>query len=372
MISKMDSRSILVLLSLLVSALYAPLNVAGESLFSPATPQHSKNTFYQNSDLISAPKMEAPPSDVSAIEALAIKPLAKASGVNGLSLDTSAQKTLPHKTFRLPNVHPGRDPVYAYAKTLLAKALTVTQGKYGTFDLQVSHQEAAQERQLRSLEHDMLDITWSVSSADREKQHRAVPIPIMAGLFGKRIMIIRANDNRFDEPLSLEKLKLMRAVQGYDWPDTRIFRHNKIPVLETTYKASFRIVSEGFADMFPRSVMEIQHELENQPADSELKIEPNLLISYPSPLFYFVASDQEGLANRIAEGLTILLESGEFQKILMSQPVYEESMSLMRGRTIVELNNPLLSEHSKVALSRYLTYFKLDALTGDSEPFKEN
>jgi len=280
-----------------------------------------------------------------------------AESTGSTSLEKDSKAALPHRILRLPNVHPGRDPVYAYAKTLLSKALEVTEDKYGTFELKVSKQEVAQERQLRSLEHDMLDITWSVSSIDREKQHRAIRIPIMGGFFGKRIMLIRAVDNRFDAPLSLESLKSMRAVQGYDWPDTRIFRHNEIPVLETTYQASFRIVSEGFADMFPRSVMEIQHELDKQP-DNTLKIEPHLLVSYDSPLFYFVASDQEALANRISEGLTILLESGEFQTLLKAQAVYQESMTLMRGRTVIEIENPLLSEQSKAALKHYLTYFE--------------
>ena len=113
--------------------------------------------------------------------------------------------------------------------------------------------------------------------------------------------------------------------------------------------------------MFPRSVMEIIHELDKQP-DSTLKIEPHLLVSYNSPLFYFVASDQEALANRISEGLTILLESGEFQAFLKAQPVYQESMTLMRGRTVIEIENPLLSEQSKVALKHYLTYFEPDFL----------
>ncbi|WOI38121.1 amino acid ABC transporter substrate-binding protein [Alteromonas sp. CI.11.F.A3] len=322
MIGQMISRKLLISTFLLLSSLSSPSGFAGESTESPRMEKESK------------PAMQ-------------------------------------HSQLRLPNVHPGRDPVYAYAKTLLFKALEVTEDKYGTFELKVSEQEVAQERQLRSLEHDMLDITWSVSSIDREKQHRAIRIPIMGGFFGKRIMLIRADDNRFDAPLTFENLKSMRAVQGYDWPDTRIFRHNEIPVLETTYQASFRIVAEGFADMFPRSVMEIQYELDKQP-DSTLKIEPHLLVSYESALFYFVASDQEALANRISEGLTILLASGEFQKTLMAQPVYQESMALMRGRTVIKIENPLLSEQSKAALKHYLTYFTPKPVLEQVEPSLKN
>ena len=86
------------------------------------------------------------------------------------------------------------------------------------------------------------------------------------------------------------------------------------------------------------------------------------MVSYESPLFYFVASDQEALANRISEGLTVLLESGEFQAFLKAQPVYQDSMTLMRGRTEIEIENPLLSEQSKAALKHYLTYYESDLL----------
>ena len=56
---------------------------------------------------------------------------------------------LPHTVLRLPNIHPGRDAVYAYAKRLLTESLRVTEPQYGSFELIVSDQETAQERQLR-------------------------------------------------------------------------------------------------------------------------------------------------------------------------------------------------------------------------------
>lgn len=273
------------------------------------------------------------------------------------ALAASNNEGLPHSVLRLPNIHPGRDPVYAYAKTLLYNALKITESEYGTFELLISQSEVVQERQLRSLEHNLLDITWSVTSRERESLHKAIRIPIMAGLFGKRIMLIRKNDERFNSPLSFSELTTMRAVQGYDWPDTRIFLHNNIPVLETTYRASFRIVGEGFADMFPRSVMEIQNEVDIGDAKGKLDIEPNVLVSYPSPLFFFVSSDREILAERIATGLLMLLETTDFQQLLFKQDIYQKSLALMEGRTVIELENPLLSEQSQAALDKYLPYF---------------
>ncbi|BFT31534.1 transporter substrate-binding domain-containing protein [Alteromonas sp. D210916BOD_24] len=261
---------------------------------------------------------------------------------------------LPHTVLRLPNVHPGRDAVYAYARQLLSEALAVTEDKYGSFELVVSQEESAQERQLRSLEHNMLDVTWSVASTERESHFLPIRIPIMAGLFGKRVLFIREGDQRFRSVESLQDLKAFRAVMGYDWPDTKVFKANDVSVLETTYRASFRIVSEGFADMFPRSVMEIREEFEDKALSRGLIIEDSLLISYDNPIFYFVASDNTLLAERIAKGLLILIENGRFHTLLSQQPGYEQSMKLMKNRKLVELTNPLVSDQSREALSKFL------------------
>ncbi|MDY6976000.1 MAG: amino acid ABC transporter substrate-binding protein [Pseudomonadota bacterium] len=266
---------------------------------------------------------------------------------------------LPHTVLRLPNVHPGRDSIYAYAKLLLTEALRITQPQYGSFELIISNQETAQERQLRSLEHNMLDVTWSVTSTERERQFLPIRIPIMAGLFGKRALFVKDGDIRLKEVKKLADLHQFRAVLGYDWPDTKIFRANDIPVLETTYRASFRIVSEGFADMFPRSVMEINEEFADKTLSKGLTIDDNLIISYPSPIFFFVGSDNQALAGRIAEGLLMLFETGKFQELLLAHKNFKEGMTLVDGRTIIEIENPLLSEQSRLALEKFLPEFAM-------------
>ncbi|OJF69395.1 amino acid ABC transporter substrate-binding protein [Alteromonas sp. V450] len=260
-----------------------------------------------------------------------------------------------HTILRLPNVHPGRDAIYDYAKQLLTEALSVTEPQYGTFKLVVSERETAQERQLRSLEHNMLDITWSVTSIEREQYYLPIRIPIMAGLLGKRALLIKEGDERLNQVSSLEALREFRAVLGYDWPDTQIFRANNLPVLETTYRASFRIVSEGFADIFPRSVMEIKEELDDKTLTRGLSMSPNPIVAYPSPIFFFVSRDNPELAKRVTEGLHTLIKTGRFQTLLSNQQNYRDAIALLEGRTVIELENPQLSEQSREALDRFVT-----------------
>lgn len=282
-------------------------------------------------------------------------------GFTGGACAQDGDVTLPdanaHTVLRLPNVHPGRDDVFNYAKTLLVMALSATEERYGTYEFIITDDELAQERQLRSLEHDLLDVTWSVTSKDREAQHLAIRIPIMAGLFGKRVLLINEKATTFNTPLTLSQLQQLRSVQGYDWPDTKILRHNNIGVLETTYRASFRIVAEGFADMYPRGIMEIEGEESNKALSRNLVIEPNLVLSYPSPMFFFTGIDNTLLAERITEGLLILIKNGEFQRYLFAQEVYKDSINMLRGRAVIQLENPLLSEPSKQAMDTFLPYF---------------
>ncbi|WP_349384088.1 amino acid ABC transporter substrate-binding protein [Alteromonas sp.] len=271
-----------------------------------------------------------------------------------------------HTKIRLPNVHPGRDAVYAHAKQLLTEALLVTQADYGTFEFVVSSQESPQRRQLRNLEHDLLDITWSVTSSDREAYFLPIRIPIMAGLFGKRVLLINSEDKRFSKDVDLTSLRKFRAVLGYDWPDTTIFRKAGIPVLETTYRASFKMVSERFADMFPRSVMEVVEEINNKDLSKGLVVEDSIVISYPSPIFFFVGSNNQQLATRITEGLLQLLKNHRFQQLLQEHKGYQQSLLLLKGRTVINIDNPLLSIESKKAIENFLPLFTPAEIMFDS------
>lgn len=262
--------------------------------------------------------------------------------------------SLPHSILRLPNVHPGREELYNYAMNLLSEALDATASEYGTYELLVKERELSQSRQLRGLEHGFLDVTWTMTSKERERQYLPVRVPIMAGLLGKRALLVKENDDRLKNVADKQALKAFRVVQGYDWPDTKIFRASDIEVLETTYHASFRIVTEGFADIFPRSVIEVGEELSNAHLTAGLKVDEHIIISYPSPIFFFVKSDNATLATRLSKGLLILFETGRFQVLLNDYKGYKESMALVNSRKVIEIENPLLSEESKKALDRFL------------------
>ncbi|WP_414828601.1 amino acid ABC transporter substrate-binding protein [Alteromonas sp. H39] len=263
-----------------------------------------------------------------------------------------------YRIIRIPQVFGGTDPLYNYVKTLLQMALDSNADQYGKVKLLPNERGTVQERQLRNLDNRLLDVTWSVTTAERENLHKAVRIPLTAGLFGQRLLLIREGDLRFNSVISLNTLKQYRAVQGQDWPDTRLYRYHGFSVLESTYQASFKVLAEGFADYYPRGILEVDYELEYA-KDLPIALEKHLLIRYPSAMFFFVSRDNHALAYRIEQGLISLLESGEFQSLLESQPFYQSSAARAKGRHVLELTNPMLSNESHQAMEDYLPYFNI-------------
>ncbi|WP_414828602.1 hypothetical protein [Alteromonas sp. H39] len=245
--------------------------------------------------------------------------------------------------------------IHNYIVEVLTRALALTEQEYGPF-LLVGEQEAAvQSRQLRNLEEGVSDIIWMISDRDREQQSRAIPIPIIGGFYGYRVLLVREHDNRFLRSPKLPELRQLLYAQGADWPDTRILINNDFNVEMVTYKAGFRMLQRGFVDAYPRAVHEALFEL-TQPITDNLTIEPYTLMVYPNPLFFYVASWNTELADRLESGLKIMVRSGELQSRLESQAFYQTAYDVLAGRTIYKLHNPILSDTARVAVEQYLDF----------------
>ena len=271
----------------------------------------------------------------------------------------------PVQKFSIPHQVDTTYGIHNYIVEVLTRAFSLTEQEYGPF-LLVGEQEAAvQSRQLRNLEKGVTDIVWMISDRDREHQSRAIPIPIIGGFYGYRVLLVRERDNRFLHSQKLVELRQLLYAQGADWPDTRILMKNDFNVEKVTYKAGFRMLQRGFVDAYPRAVHEALFEL-TQPIADGLTIEPYTLIGYPNPLFFYVASWNTKLADRLESGLKIMVRNGELQSLLESQAFYQTAYDVLAGRTIYELHNPILSDTARVAVEKYLDFDDVLEYVSDS------
>ena len=98
-------------------------------------------------------------------------------------------------------------------------------------------------------------------------------------------------------------------------------------------------------DCFARGVSEVLFDLE-QVQDRGLAIEPNLLLAYPMPSYFFVGPQDHETAQRIQLGLERAIADGSFALHLATYYGRAVELLNLERRTLLELDNPFLSYDS--------------------------
>lgn len=237
-----------------------------------------------------------------------------------------------------------------YFFQLLSESLKITEPEYPHLRLAPIEQLIHQERALRLLDQGAMDVLWTMTTREREQVALPVRIPLMAGLLGQRVLLIRGADRqRFANIGSLPQLGQLMAVSGHDWPDTEIMIDNGLNVTgEADYLSMFRMLSQGLVDYFPRGGLEAPQELQRF-GRFDLVVDDHLLLSYPTAIYFFVSKDKPQLAARLELGLQRLLASGRFDELLFGSIHHQQGLKLlsMPGRKTLYLHNPLAPDSLK-------------------------
>jgi hypothetical protein len=196
-------------------------------------------------------------------------------------------------------------------------------------------------RALKLLEQDVVvNIQWTMTSAEREQNLLAIKFPIYQGYMGWRIFLIKKeNKNLFHKDMSLNKLRQLVAVQAPDWADTQILRSNGIQVVgASSYAELFSMIELGRADYLPRSVLEIWSEAEHF-ATEGLMVEKNILLTYPAEMYFFVNKKNQELAKDIEFGLSLAKEDGSYHLLFDSVHGRMLEQANLDARTRFDLDN---------------------------------
>lgn len=239
-----------------------------------------------------------------------------------------------------------------YFVSLLKLALDETVSDFGRYELKPVNIDMVQQRGVSMIRANKnIDVLWTVTSHEREKGMLAVHVPLLKGLMGYRVFLIRNNEQPlFDKINSLEQLKTLVAGQGEHWPDTAILQHNNLPTQVALDSSLHEMLERGRYDYFPRAITEVMTESHHY---DNLVIEKTILLKYLSPIFYFVNKDNELLARRIEKGLLKLLENGKFeQHLYQTRNVGQLLKRLDIGnRKVFYLASPLATNKTKSLLN---------------------
>lgn len=250
----------------------------------------------------------------------------------------------------------GSSSYEAYYSALLRLALDETRREFGDFNLQAVYTNYPQGRAVVALRHgNLFDVIWTMTSIEREEALFPIRVPLLKGLMGYRLFLIaKGEQDRFLKIKTLEQLKKVRCGQSIDWPDTRILLDNGFNVVTAPADRLHAMLIAGRFDFFPRSAQEIWDEALAHPG---LEVEQSLMIHYPAPMYFFVSRKNPQLAQRLTLGLRRAIDNGRFDKVFEHHRIAEDFFSRgnLAARTVIQLDNPLLSEASRkvVQLEEY-------------------
>ena len=258
-----------------------------------------------------------------------------------------------------------REPWTGYIVELLETALAKAPGRepdqWRWVDTRMTQDRAF--LQLRSGRE--LDVYWSMTSAAREQGVLTVRIPLMKGLLGSRLLVIRKDSvAKLDAVKSPDDLKTSVVIgQGHDWPDTAILRAAGFNVMTSaSYDTLYQMLKLKRFDGIALGANEIDDELAKH-ADPDFVIEKNFTISYPAPVFFFVTPGRKALAERIEKGLLKMMEDGTFNALFDKRWSKQLLATNLKHRQVLHLPNPLLSPRTAEMIRAHPGYF-LFAPTG--------
>ncbi|AFU97594.1 substrate-binding periplasmic protein [Simiduia agarivorans] len=238
----------------------------------------------------------------------------------------------------------------SYVIALLQLALEKSKQPHERIELVPIEEDLTQARLIAELIRSPdLDVIWTMTSREREALIRPIRIPILKGLLGQRVFLIRADRQaEFSRIKTIAQLAQLRAGQGSHWPDTEILRANGLNVHTSPhYELLFTMLKGGRFDYFPRGINEAWPELAAHP-DEGLAIESELLLQYPAPMYFFVKHEDSALAQRIEKGLNMIIDSGEMDTLFLNHPSIKPVLesAALTNRRVFMLNNPTLPEQT--------------------------
>lgn len=248
-------------------------------------------------------------------------------------------------------------PIYEYRWKLLELALAHATPA-GTLPAGIAPypDEVTQNRGVALLRSGEIDVVALGTNAERETQMRPIRIDILCGIVGYRLLVIRVADQqriaRMDERVLREHLVFGLNSQ---WADLPILRANGFTVVTSTrYENLFGMLAAGRFDAFTRGLNEAARELgERRARYPQLAVEQTRALYFPYPVYFWVRSDNQALAERIERGLRRALADGSFRALFESYHAEEIARLARERRQVIRLANPILRSSDEVPDTRW-------------------
>ncbi len=199
-------------------------------------------------------------------------------------------------------------------------------------------------------EKQFVDVIIAGSTLEREQINLPVRIPVLKGLNGWRIPLVNKQQPRlFANIDSLAQFKQLVPGQYHSWSDTKILAHNGIQVEKgSLIEGLFHMLEKQRFDYFPRSVLEVFQEYEERKT-LNIAIDNTSMIYYPTAYYFYVAKNNQSLADDILFGLESALADGSFDQLFYQHFGTIIENIRQQKRKVFSLVNPLLPDETPLS-----------------------
>lgn len=242
------------------------------------------------------------------------------------------------------------DPRETLVLQILKLALSKNENS-NQYDFSEYHTTLTEARLFEMVKDNTLTIMWAGTQLKYEEELIPIRIPVLKGMLGHRIFIIRNGDQgRFDQVSSFSQLQQIPLGQGRYWGDTKVLQHSQMNVVAPVkYESLFHMLEGERFDFFPRAIHEPWSEVETR-SELNLTVEKNLLLVYPFAMYFFVNKESSQLANNIENGFMKAIDDGSYDQLFFSHPMISNAITSanLSQRTVFHLDNPNMSAQTPV------------------------
>jgi hypothetical protein len=236
------------------------------------------------------------------------------------------------------------DVSHAYVVGLLDLSLKNGGAKYGETKVElVRHDNINHESVVRLIKDKYIDVMWSGFSPDREKEMKAIPVPLVRGLLGYRVSIIHKDNLSDFKARGRLAFNNKLACQGKYWPDIKVLSDNGHNVRKIhSYEQIFQLVSRKKCDYFPRAIFEAYGEIKAaQDKHPELVVFDDVILNYLLPYLFFVNKDNHELFEKITYGLKESISNGSYDEFMKRHMLTKElyPLSQWKNKQFIFLEN---------------------------------
>jgi len=255
------------------------------------------------------------------------------------------------------------NPLVRYRKAVLELALRASGRPFSIKGCHIANVSTSDQRYIQLIQAGQYcNLITTSAGSGMTRTLEPIPFPIYLGGGGYRVLL--ANRESFERARSIRTLDDLRAFtigSGIGWVDTSIMQANQLKVAQGNYLNLFEMLKAGRFDFYNRSIFEATSELETYDAAHQLAIVPDLVLYYPTDLFFYTSPGRDDIRDALLDGLKKIHRNGALLDLIQKHSSTRQVHQAMHGTRprVIELQNDRLTPIERQAIETYkMDWFK--------------